>query len=188
MSPSSLSSPLLQPSPVAVPVIHPTDPAWLQVAARELGQHEIAGPQDNPRIREYFRATSLGPSPDETPWCAAFVNWVLQRCAYRGTNDARAESFTKYGMPCFEASRGAIVVLRRRNATSDASTGSSTGNHVGFLLSASTTHVEVLGGNQGDQVKVSLFPRATYLVRAVREPRECDRLNALVAAGAARPA
>ena len=34
------------------------------------------------------------------------------------------------------------------------------------------------GGNQGDQVKVSLFPLDAYQVRGVRLPRACDRLVA----------
>jgi uncharacterized protein (TIGR02594 family) len=154
------------------------DPRWLHLAAEEQGQHEVAGAKDNARILAYFDAVTLKATHDEVPWCSAFVNWVLREAGFRGTRSALAVSWLQFGMPAFDAQRGAIVVLCRRDAAPDATTGSATGNHVGFLLDADATHVTVLGGNQGDQVKVSRFPRATYRVRAVRVPRLCDRLDA----------
>jgi len=165
-------------SPTSSPIVHPNDPAWLQVAARELGQHEIPGAQDNPRILEYGTAVDLRVDHDEIPWCSCFVNWAMREAGYQRTRSALAASWLQYGMPAYDAARGAIVVLRRKGATSDVATGSATGNHVGFLLSTSRTYVEVLGGNQHDAVKVSQFPLDAYQVRGVRLPRACDRLVA----------
>lgn len=155
---------------------YPTDPAWLQIAARELRQHERPGADDNPRILSYFDATDLTVTHDEVAWCSAFVNWCLREAGYRGTRSALAASWLQYGQPAFEVQRGAIVVLNRRDATPDRFTGSATGNHVAFLLGATVDAVECLGGNQSDQVKVSRFPRETYRVRTVRMPRACDRM------------
>ena len=41
-----------------------TEPAWLEIARREIGQKEVPGSADNPRIVEYFGATTFGPHPD----------------------------------------------------------------------------------------------------------------------------
>lgn len=47
------------------------------VAKTQLGQKEISGSKDNPKIVEYHDATTLKATDDETPWCASFVNWCL---------------------------------------------------------------------------------------------------------------
>ena len=49
-------------------------------------------------------------------------------------------------------------------------TGSSSGFHVGFFISLSATHIRILGGNQGDQVKYSDFSLASYEVKGYRRP------------------
>lgn len=165
----------MQPSPTPFRAIA-TDPAWLQIAARELGQHERPGTEDNARILTYFDATDLTVTHDEVAWCSAFVNWCLHAAGYRGTRSALATSWLQYGQPAFDVQRGAIVVLTRRDATPDRFTGSATGNHVAFLLGATTEYVECLGGNQHDEVRVSRFPRDAYRVRTVRWPRACDRM------------
>ncbi|HEY1396575.1 hypothetical protein [Roseateles sp.] len=56
---------------------------WLDVALGELGQTELKGSSratSNARICEYLdaSATGLGDSGDDTPWCGAFVIWVLK--------------------------------------------------------------------------------------------------------------
>lgn len=56
---------------------------WLDVALGELGQTELKGSTratSNPRICEYLDAAApnLGNQGDNTPWCGAFVIWVLK--------------------------------------------------------------------------------------------------------------
>lgn len=160
-------------------IVQRGDPRWLEIAAGEQGQHEIPGPQDNPRILAYASAVDLHVTHDEVPWCAIGANWCLEGAGYKGTRSALAVSFLGYGRPALEAEfHGAIVVLCRRDAAPDPDNGSPTGNHVAFGLSQTAEYVELLGGNQGDQWKVSHFPRSAYRVRAVRMPRECDRRTA----------
>lgn len=55
---------------------------WLDVALGELGQTELGGSTratSNPRICEYLDTApiKLGDKGDVTPWCGAFVMWVL---------------------------------------------------------------------------------------------------------------
>jgi len=59
------------------------DAPWMDIALGELGQVERnvgTRATSNPRICDYLDAvsTSLGEQGDKTPWCAAFVTWVLK--------------------------------------------------------------------------------------------------------------
>ena len=48
-----------------------------RIAQIQLGQKEIEGSKDNPKIVGYHKATTLVATDDETPWCSSFVNWCL---------------------------------------------------------------------------------------------------------------
>jgi uncharacterized protein (TIGR02594 family) len=130
-------------------VIHP----WLTIALEELatGVAEIPGPDSNPRIREYLVAGGgWGNLGDDTPWCAAFVSWCLERSGLPSTNALNARSYLAYGVHTLPQV-GCITVLWRI-APSSAS------GHVGFLLDRAPDSVVLLGGNQGDRVSVQRFP------------------------------
>lgn len=131
-----------------------------QRALKEKGQHEIKGAQHNARIVAYHSATSLGASDDETPWCASFVNWVLQQEGHTGTNSAAARSFVNWGVDA-ELDHGAIVVLKRGTQAWQ--------GHVGFLYDHDDTRVWLLGGNQGDSVSIAEYRRSDVI--AVRKPK-----------------
>ena len=47
------------------------------IAAGQIGRKEIRGKNLGPEVTKYQRATSL--EPGAWPWCAAFVDWVLQQ-------------------------------------------------------------------------------------------------------------
>ncbi len=139
---------------------------WLSIAQEELGIHEDSLPdQHNRRIIEYHHTTSLKATTDETPWCSAFVNWVVLKAGYGGTRSAAAKSWLDWGHHLTEPRTGAIAVIKRISASADA------GFHVGFAVSSSTTVLRLLGGNQSDQVKYSSFPLKSYEVKGCRWPR-----------------
>jgi uncharacterized protein (TIGR02594 family) len=106
----------------------------------------------NPLIVRLFLATRTVPSGDTTPWCAAFVNWCVQRSGATGTASASSQSFLGWGKEIWSKSTGGalsvanpgdVTVFRKR---SDPAHG-----HVGFFngMNASMgNHVDVLGGNQ----------------------------------------
>ncbi len=131
---------------------------WVRTAALEIGVKEKVGRASNPRIDEYLGV--VGMSRDDTPWCAAFVNWTLAQNKMAGTNAANARSFEKWGKPT-EPRFGAITVLKRGNSAWQ--------GHVGFLVKWDDTYVWLLGGNQGDAVNVTRFPRSSVI--AMRWPR-----------------
>jgi uncharacterized protein (TIGR02594 family) len=145
---------------------------WMAIATGEVGVSELAGPgQDNKRIVEYHGATSLLAKDDATPWCSSFVNWVMKKAGHRGTNNALARSWLDWGEPLSSPRYGAITVVKRRGAQSDAATGSTTGFHVAFYVGSTATHIELLGGNQGDSVKISKYPLSAYELHGFRWPR-----------------
>jgi uncharacterized protein (TIGR02594 family) len=144
---------------------------WMAIAEAELGVHEDAMPgQHNQRILEYHQATSLKATTDEVPWCSSFVNWVMKQAGYRGTSSALAKSWIEWGRALDHPREGAVVIIKRKGATSDVATGSSTGFHVAFYVSSSQVHVRLLGGNQGDQVKYSNFSLKGYEIKGYRWP------------------
>lgn len=99
----------------------------------------------------------VGVDPVEVPWCAAFINAILEREGYLGTNDNRARSFKTYGVKVSTPEVGDIVVFR---------------SHVGIFVEYKqindTLYIGVLGGNQSNSVKVSYFPVKSIL--AIRRP------------------
>lgn len=132
------------------------DPLWLKTAFQELGVSETIGSGDNPRVVDYLNSTSLSSdlaNNDETPWCSAFVNWVMDYAGYPKTNSAAARSWLQYGRGTSNPTRGTIVVLER---------GASHG-HVGFFITEEGNKVYLLGGNQSDKVKISGYDKTRVL-------------------------
>lgn len=129
------------------------EPAWLAIARHELerGVHEIQGEEDNPRITEYLKVTSLPASyhQDETPWCSAFVAWCCREAGVERSVSAAARSWLTVGQEC-DRQVGAIAVLWR---------GSRRGwqGHVGFVVGGSVGQVELLGGNQKNSVSIASY-------------------------------
>jgi uncharacterized protein (TIGR02594 family) len=177
---------LLQPGGQAAPGATGAGPqtpgsggSWMDIARGEMGQKEIAGGRDNPRIVEYHRSTSLRASNDETPWCSSFVNWTLEKAGYKGTDSAAAISWKDWGRKVDglgQGRAGDVVVLRNK---------ASGQNHVGFLDHAGGGKVTLLGGNQSNQVKLSSFNLGSYEVVAVRRPPGSDKPAATAVAAPA---
>lgn len=119
----------------------------MEIAMGELGQQEIFGAEDNERIVGYFTAVSYRATDDETPWCAAFANWVLMTAGIARTESAAALSFAKWGMKTTKPKYGDIVVFDHGKGR----------GHVGFFMGFKGTKTGVLGGNQGDEVNVTWF-------------------------------
>ncbi len=123
---------------------------WLDIAAQEMemGVMEIEGAEDNPRIVEYHQATSLHATDDETPWCSAFANWCMKQVGIAGTDSAASISWRTWGQAVGPIP-GALVCFN---------------GHVGFLHSIrSDGKLLILGGNQSNQVKITLYDKNKVL-------------------------
>ena len=124
-------------------------PKWLEVAQREIGVKEYPGPQHNPRIVEYATHTSLGAKSDEVAWCSSFVNWCMAQAELEGTGSAAARSWLTWGVDLKQPVPGCVAVFKRG---ADPAQG-----HVAFYVSHTDRTVNVLGGNQSNQVKIAPY-------------------------------
>lgn len=136
--------------------MHPVD--WVR---GELGQKEIAGSKDNPRIRWYHtHCANIGSKehPDEVPWCSSFVNAAADECGMEKTDNALAASWKSYGVDTGDqVEEGDIVCIGSSHVT--------LANKAFNRRTAKT--FEGLGGNQGNACKVS-----TYSVSSISTVRK----------------
>jgi uncharacterized protein (TIGR02594 family) len=132
-------------------------PKWYLIAKHEMesGVEEINGERHNPRILEYHQTTTLKATDDETAWCSSFVNWCIEMSGYKGTDSAAAQSWLKWGKPLGEPKEGCIVVFKRGKKPWQ--------GHVGFYAGMNGNHILVLGGNQGNEVNISSYPKSRLL-------------------------
>lgn len=126
---------------------------WMEIAESKLGEEEIPGRDANAFIVECLESTTLGTpdnQSDETPWCSAFVNRIMQLAGIEGTDSAWARSWLEWGREPETNDEwfGAVCILER----------GVTSGHVGFLVDWDDERVKLLGGNQGDSVSYAWFP------------------------------
>lgn len=104
----------------------------------------------NPVILKFFEATDTPvPSDDNSFWCAAFLNWCLERCGYRpGTRSSSSGTFRGLTGATNSPRRGDIVVFRDGNSRCT--------GHVGLYLGRSGSQILVIGGNQKQEKHYSV--------------------------------
>ena len=124
---------------------------------------------ENPLIVIFFQETQLDSylATDETAWCAAFMNWCVVN-SYVGRQDKSslpapprhglASRFSQFAEETTQPKCGDIAVFRREYSNSRGER--KVGGHVGFYLGeAPNDHVKIFGGNQGNQLKISNYPK-----------------------------
>lgn len=135
-----------------------TDLPWLVEGRKYLGEKEIKGKENNPKIVAWGKAAGIGWwNNDDDPWCAVFVGGMLAACGLPTTGSALARSYLNYGVQ-LDPKRpvvGAIVVFPRGN--------SKINGHVGFISKVGDKTVEVLNGNSSDMVRYTTFSRASII-------------------------
>jgi uncharacterized protein (TIGR02594 family) len=123
---------------------------WLTVAQAEMGEEEIAGPENNPRILEYIAAvqSTRGVQDDETDWASAFAEWSLNQVGIEGPQSMDPSAWLTWGRAIELPEEGCIAVFSFSGL-----------NHVGFFVGEDGKSVNVLGGNQSDLVKISRYAK-----------------------------
>ena len=132
-------------------------PQWLLIAEKEIGVYEMPGEEQNhPRIIEYHNSV-IGNTflVDEISWCSPFVNWSFCRTLIRPAHTHVARLWLQWGRELKNPAVGAVVVLKRGKESWQ--------GHVGFVAAWTDTKVQVLGGNQSNQVCLMWFDRADVL-------------------------
>lgn len=128
----------------------PADPIWMREARRQMGILEVPGSKSNPTILGWAKA--LGGwvanfyKDDDTPWCGLFAAHCIGLtlpAEKLPTNYLSALAWADFGIQC-EPVIGAVLVFRRNG-----------GGHVGFYAGENDDSYVVLGGNQGNSVKLS---------------------------------
>ena len=122
---------------------------------------EIKGPESNPNILKVYKSVDdlgideMDIDDSEIPWCACFANYCIQYAGGRGTRSAMARSFLKWGKKLTYPEVGCIVVLERGN--------NGWSGHVGFVVDWTDDIIEVLGGNQNNDVNIKEYDRSKVL-------------------------
>lgn len=125
---------------------------WIK---KEVGQVEIAGDENNPRISWYHtHCKNLGNKalPDEVPWCSSILNAAADECGYKKTDNALAASWENYGIDTGTyVDEGDIVLLRRPDG----------GQHVCLASQRFNKSKDLIfwgiGGNQSNSVCVKKY-------------------------------
>ena len=108
----------------------------------------------------------MGTNPTDRTrlWCATFMNFVLAKVGYAGTNSDAAKSFAGYGRRISEPQVGAIAVLTRGK----------NGGHVG-VVSGIDSHGNpiIISGNHNKRVGEAVYARSrviAYVMPTERKP------------------
>jgi uncharacterized protein (TIGR02594 family) len=137
-------------------VVPSGEPAWIQWARKQLGQHEVPGPGDNPVIAAWYHLTTLDPSNwhDAIAWCAVFLNAALMLNNIKTIRSARAVDWLEWGKAVSSPQKGDVVVFDWGNG----------GHHVAFFLrDLGNGRIECIGGNQSDAVTITSFPESAVM-------------------------
>ena len=132
------------------------------MAQRFVGVKEIGGDTDNPQVMAFLKLDNSWPEHDEVPWCSGFVNYVCWLLRLPRSKSLRARSWLEVGRPIdIEHAEPGDIVIFNRGGPQNPNIIEAPG-HVGFYAGmkdegAGASFIEVLGGNQSNQVKVSRY-------------------------------
>ena len=137
-----------------------------EIARRFVGIEEVPGMESNPMILAMLKLDGDWPEDDSVPWCSAFMNWVCWLLRLPRSKSYRARSWLNVGYainfldiePGFD-----IVILKRGSGDQPGPTVINAPGHVGFYAGHDANKIELLGGNQGDSVKVSRYDSSRIL-------------------------
>jgi uncharacterized protein (TIGR02594 family) len=130
-----------------------------QLAQRFVGMAEVPGSASNPAVLSMLKLDGDWPSGDHVPWCSAFMNFIAWLMRLPRSKKLSARSWLDVGLPVEldQAVPGHDVVIFWRGSPN------SPNGHVGFYAGVQGDDVLVLGGNQGDTVSISAYPKSKLL-------------------------
>jgi len=121
------------------------------------GLKEIDGKESNPQILAMFSEIGYKIDDDSTTaWCSAAMNYYAKKCGYEYTGKLDARSWLKMSTIVLHPEIGDIVVLWRNNPEGWE-------GHVGLFISWDEKNIQILGGNQGNQINITSYPRERLL-------------------------
>lgn len=128
-------------------------PDYLKTALYEVGVKEIKGSKHNPRVIYYHSFTGRY-STDEVAWCGSFIAMCMSVNHYiLPKYGERAKTWATYGKSVSSPTIGSIAVKSRTG-----------GGHVCIVIgSDSKGNLYCVGGNQGDEVNIKLYPKNAFI-------------------------
>ena len=113
-------------------------------------------------VSEARKYMGTNPTARSRLWCATFMNLVLAKVGYAGTNSNVAKSFAHYGYRISEPQIGAIAVLTRGTS----------GGHVGVVSGIDTSgNPIIISGNHGRRVGEAIYPRSRVIAYVMPSDR-----------------
>lgn len=176
----AMSAPALgQPKPQQLkqPAKHKNDravraPASMAMAYAPPKQPAFGWPVLVAEARKYM---GTNPTDRKRLWCATFMNMVLAKAGYSGTNSDAAKSFAQYGRRISEPRVGAIAVLTRGK----------NGGHVGVVSGVDANgNPIIISGNHNKRVGEATYARS----RVIAYVMPAERGKTQLASNASRPA
>lgn len=153
------------------------EPRWLTIARSYEGVSEIPGPRSSPVIMTWAHRLRSWYNDDDVPWCGLFMAAVMDEAGLGYPREyLRARAWLEFGFATPLPLVGSVVVFER----------GPTMGHVAIVAGVDAQgRLLCLGGNQGNAVNVSAFPRARAL--SYRWPHEepMPAWNASLPTGAA---
>ena len=128
----------------------------LEILFQYYGLKEWTGPnKSNPEVEEFFKEMGYDYS-DDTAWCSAFANFIAKKAGLPQSDKLDARSWMKVGCPTKSPRMGDIVVFWRESRKSWK-------GHVAFYMSEDDKYIYALGGNQGNMVNITAYPKYRVL-------------------------
>lgn len=125
------------------------------LAERFVGIGEVPGMEDNATVLSMLRLDGAWPDHDEVPWCSAFVNYIAWLLRLPRSKSLMARSWLKVGrsIQIMDATPGFDIVILKQDPDDGVH------GHVGFYAGREAdARIDILGGNQADEVNVSSYP------------------------------
>jgi uncharacterized protein (TIGR02594 family) len=129
-------------------------PEYVKIALKEVGIYEIVGKLHSARVLEYQATTAGKYTDDETPWCGAFISWVMKQAgiAHGIKVPERAKEWINFGYAVNEPTVGSVAVKSRVG-----------GGHVCIVVGQHPNgKLYCLGGNQNNEVNIALYDRNVF--------------------------
>lgn len=140
-----------------------TGPASPEQVARKFEGLSESDPQHRAVLTDFLsKAAGQRIDPAKVPWCAAFVDAVLDASGKPKRGSLRAADFLDYGSATDKPTKGDVVVFKSM------ATGSS--GHVGFVVGIEGDRVRYIAGNDDNRVQEDTLPLAK--VAGFRRPPE----------------
>ena len=124
-----------------------------KVAFSVFGVKETGG--NNIILDFYKKAGFNNIHTDKVAWCMAYFNWCLYKVGMEGSGTLVAKDGLKLGTEVSKPKFLDAVILDSSLPNAEPWQG-----HIGWFIRSERNTVWVLGGNQGDEVNISPFPKS----------------------------